>query len=115
MGFPATDFSLVRCFFPTVLKKPVLKMQKTTSNRNICLQQWSPMCQYHVMRGEGMENLVTTGKFHGKRDRGRQREKILDDVCRWLGVKDKKNIFRDARDRTGWRNMIADTFRQGTR
>jgi hypothetical protein len=30
----------------------------------------------HVIRGEGMENLVTTGKFPGKRDRGRQREKI---------------------------------------
>jgi hypothetical protein len=32
----------------------------------------------HVIRGEGMENLVTTGQIPGKRDRARQREKILD-------------------------------------
>jgi hypothetical protein len=61
-----------------------------------------------------MENLVTTGKIPGKRDRGRQREKILDGLCRWLGLKDnKEDIFRDARDRTKWRNMI-NIFRQGT-
>jgi hypothetical protein len=35
----------------------------------------------HVMNGEGRENLVTTGKIQGKRDRGRQRKKILDDKC----------------------------------
>jgi hypothetical protein len=64
----------------------------------------------HVFRGEGMENLV---KFKEK-ERGRQREKILDGVCRWLGVKDNKDIFRDVHDRTRWRNMIASAFRQGT-
>jgi hypothetical protein len=42
------------------------------------------------MRGEGMKNLVTTGKIQGKRARSRQREKILDDVCRWPGVKPTK-------------------------
>jgi hypothetical protein len=46
------------------------------------------------MHGEGMENIVTTGKIQGKRDRDRQREKTLDGVCRWLGVKDNKDIFR---------------------
>jgi hypothetical protein len=55
---------------------------------------------------EGMENLVTTGKIPEKRDRGRQREKILDGVCRWLGVRDNKDIFRDVRDRKRWKNMI---------
>jgi hypothetical protein len=63
--------------------------------------------QVHRPRGEGMETLVTTGKIQGKRDRGRQREKILDGVCRWLGVKDNKDIFRDVRDRTRRRNVIA--------
>jgi hypothetical protein len=68
----------------------------------------------HVTCGEIMENLVTTGKIQGIRDRGRQRKKINDGVCRWLGVKDNKDIFRDVRDRTKWRNMIANAFRQGT-
>jgi hypothetical protein len=61
-----------------------------------------------------MENLVTTGKILGKRDRGRQIETILDGVCIWLGVKDNKDIFRDVRDRTRWRNIIDNAFRQGT-
>jgi hypothetical protein len=65
----------------------------------------------YVMRGEGMENLVTTSKIPRKRHRGRQIEEILDGICRWLSVKDKKDTFRDVRDRTRWRNMIA--FRQG--
>jgi hypothetical protein len=29
----------------------------------------------HMMHGQGIENLVTTGKIPGKRDRGRQKRK----------------------------------------
>jgi hypothetical protein len=36
----------------------------------------------HMICGEGMKNLVNTGKILGKRDRGRQRDKILDGFCR---------------------------------
>lgn len=54
----------------------------------------------HVMRGKGMEYLISTGKIEGKRDRGRQKEKILDGMCRWLGVKDNKDIFKDVNNRT---------------
>jgi hypothetical protein len=64
----------------------------------------------HVMHVEGLENLVTTGKIHGKRDKGRQRDEILDGAFRWLGVKDNKDIFRDVRDRTRWRNYDDDTL-----
>jgi hypothetical protein len=67
-----------------------------------------------MSRGERIENLVTTGKIQGKRDRGRQKENILDGVCRWLGVKDNKDIFRDVRERTRFRNMIAKACRHGT-
>ncbi|GFO44541.1 hypothetical protein PoB_007104600 [Plakobranchus ocellatus] len=35
----------------------------------------------HVMRRGKLEHLVTTGKFEGKRSRGRQREKIMDGLC----------------------------------
>jgi hypothetical protein len=47
-----------------------------------------------MIHGERMGNLVTTDKIQGKRDRGRQRKKNLDGVCRWLGVKYNKDIFR---------------------
>jgi hypothetical protein len=53
-----------------------------------------------VIRGEEMNNLVAAGKIQGKRDIGRQGEKTLDGGCRWLGVKDNTDIFRDVRDRT---------------
>ncbi|GFO35175.1 UDP-glucuronosyltransferase 2a1-like [Plakobranchus ocellatus] len=39
----------------------------------------------HVMRRGKLEHLVTTGKFEGKRGRGRQREKIMDGLATWLG------------------------------
>jgi hypothetical protein len=68
----------------------------------------------HVMHVEKMKNIGTTGKIQGKGDIGRQREKIQDGVCRWLGVKDNKDIFRDGHDRARRRNMIANTYRDGT-
>ncbi|GFO26498.1 endonuclease-reverse transcriptase [Plakobranchus ocellatus] len=37
----------------------------------------------HVMRRRKLEHLVT-GKFEGKRSRGRQREKIMDGLATWL-------------------------------
>ncbi|GFO37775.1 hypothetical protein PoB_006428000 [Plakobranchus ocellatus] len=35
----------------------------------------------HVMRRGKLEHLVTTGKFEGKRSRGRQSEKIMDGLA----------------------------------
>jgi hypothetical protein len=40
----------------------------------------------YMFIGQGMENLVTTGKMQGEKTG--QREKILESVCLWLGVKD---------------------------
>ncbi|GFO49455.1 phospholipase a2 [Plakobranchus ocellatus] len=39
----------------------------------------------HVMKRGKLEHLVTTGKFEGKRSRGRQRENIMDGLAIWLG------------------------------
>ncbi|GFN88709.1 hypothetical protein PoB_001521500 [Plakobranchus ocellatus] len=36
----------------------------------------------HVMRRGKLEYLVITGKFEGKRSRGRKREKIMDGLAR---------------------------------
>ncbi|GFO49528.1 C-type lectin fold protein [Plakobranchus ocellatus] len=46
------------------------------------------LCEFesHVMRRGKLEHLVTTGKFEGKRSRGRQREKIMDGLATWLGT-----------------------------
>jgi hypothetical protein len=39
----------------------------------------------HIIRKELIEHTMITGKISGKRDRGRQREKILDGQANWLG------------------------------
>ncbi|GFO13440.1 hypothetical protein PoB_003994500 [Plakobranchus ocellatus] len=44
------------------------------------------------MRRGKQEHLVTTGKFEGKRSRGRQREKIMDGLATWLGPVQNKVI-----------------------
>ncbi|GFR85165.1 endonuclease-reverse transcriptase [Elysia marginata] len=38
----------------------------------------------HIMRRDGLENLLTTGKLEGGRGKGRQREKMLDGLTSWM-------------------------------
>ncbi|GFO00473.1 RNA-directed DNA polymerase from mobile element jockey [Plakobranchus ocellatus] len=61
----------------------------------------------HVMRRGKLEHLVTTGKFEGKRSRGRQREKIMDGLATWLGPGKVSDILAAVKDRDLWRDMIA--------
>ena len=68
----------------------------------------------HIMRRDGLESLVTMGKIQGKRDRGRQREKILDGLTSWHGKGSKTTLIQCTRDREMWRVMIANASRQGT-
>ncbi|GFN96828.1 hypothetical protein PoB_002333400 [Plakobranchus ocellatus] len=68
----------------------------------------------HVMRRGKLEHLVTTGKFEGKRSRGRQREKIMDGLATWLGPGKVSDILAAVKDRDLWRDIIANAYRQGT-
>ncbi|GFO09658.1 endonuclease-reverse transcriptase, partial [Plakobranchus ocellatus] len=68
----------------------------------------------HVMRRGNLEHLVTTGKFEGKRSRGRQREKIMDGLATWLGPGTVSDILAAVKDRDLWRDMIANAYKQGT-
>ncbi|GFN73758.1 transmembrane protein 106b [Plakobranchus ocellatus] len=61
-----------------------------------------------------LEHLVTTGKFEGKRSRGRQREKIMDGLATWLGPGKVSDILAAVKDRDLWRDMIANAYKQGT-
>ncbi|GFO28844.1 hypothetical protein PoB_005534900 [Plakobranchus ocellatus] len=62
----------------------------------------------HVMRRGKLEHLVTTGKFEGKRIRGRQREKIMDGLATWLGPGKVSDILAAVKDRDLWRDMTAN-------
>ncbi|GFO44849.1 glutaminase [Plakobranchus ocellatus] len=67
----------------------------------------------HVMRRGKLEHLVTTGKFEGKRSRGRQREKIMDGLATWRGPGKVSDILAAVKDRDLWRDMIANAYKQG--
>ncbi|GFN87742.1 hypothetical protein PoB_001424800 [Plakobranchus ocellatus] len=67
----------------------------------------------HVMRRGKLEHLVT-GKFEGKRGRGRQREKIMNGLATWLGPGKVSDILAAVKDRDLWRDMIANAYKQGT-
>ncbi|GFO14574.1 eukaryotic translation initiation factor 3 subunit f [Plakobranchus ocellatus] len=68
----------------------------------------------HVMRRGKLEHLVTTGKFEGKRSRGRQREKIMDGLATWLGPGKVSDILAAVKDKDLWRDVIANAYKQGT-
>ncbi|GFO00658.1 hypothetical protein PoB_002716300 [Plakobranchus ocellatus] len=68
----------------------------------------------HVMIRGKLEHLVTTGKFEGKRSRGRQREKIMDGLATWLGPGKVSDILAAVKDRDLWRDMIANAYKKGT-
>jgi hypothetical protein len=68
----------------------------------------------HILRKGKLENIVTTGKINGRKDRGRQREKMLDSLTKWHGRKSTTELIACTRDRESWRNMTANVYRQGT-
>ena len=68
----------------------------------------------HIIRRDGLENLITTGWLKGRRARGRQREKTLDGLTEWMGKDKVTDMLSFARDREVWRDMITNAFRHGT-
>ena len=69
----------------------------------------------HIMRKGELEHTVTTGKLNGKRARGRQREKIMDNLTTWLGTVRATDTIIATQNRVKWTSMIAHASRQGTR
>ena len=68
----------------------------------------------HVIRRNQLEHLVTTGKFDGKRGRGRPREKMLDSLTDWMNIRKPSEMIREMNCRVGWRSLIAHASRHGT-
>ena len=65
----------------------------------------------HLMRKDGLENLVLTGKIEGRRSRGRQWPLWMANLNEWIrerGVKYQEvALFEKARDRELWKSMIS--------
>ena len=65
----------------------------------------------HIIRTEGLEHLATTGRLEGKRSRGRQREKIITGIGKWLKI---ENLIHRAYERDDWRSLIVYAFEHDT-
>ena len=61
----------------------------------------------HVMKREKLKHLAITGMTEGKRSRGKQREKMLDRITKWLNVGRGTDSLKATRDRDAWKVMIA--------
>lgn len=62
----------------------------------------------HVMRREGLENLIMTGVVEGVRGRGRPRMKYMEGLVRLArGNMTSGQFIRVARDRKRWKSMVA--------
>ena len=68
----------------------------------------------HVMRREKLKHLITTRMMEGKRSRGKQREKMTDELANWLGADKVVEILKATRDRGIWKDMITNTIKHGT-
>ncbi|GFO05088.1 endonuclease-reverse transcriptase [Plakobranchus ocellatus] len=82
-------------FFRRMLRVPwtarktneeVLKETESTRSLMSRIRRRQAKFVGHIMRREGLENLVITGRMEGKKSRGRQREKMLDGMTSWMGT-----------------------------
>ena len=65
----------------------------------------------HVMRREGMENVIITGMVEGRRGRGRPREKYVDGLVKLIGDgMTHLQFIRATSDREQWKSMVADVL-----
>ena len=65
----------------------------------------------HIMRCEGMENLVLTGKIEGRRSRGRQRLKFITSLNRDFHTnRSDSELLILSKDRKRWKTMITNVL-----
>ena len=68
----------------------------------------------HIMRVNGLEHQVTTGKINGKRSRGRQRMKHLDGLTKCTEKERLNEVIHSGQDRIEWRAMMVNASRHDT-
>jgi hypothetical protein len=59
---------------------------EANTDRNLLNKMKQRQCMFidHVMRGEGMENLITTGKLQGKREVDKEKRSLMTFVDGWM-------------------------------
>ena len=63
----------------------------------------------HIIRKDGIENNILTGKIMAYRARGRQRYMMRDNALRWIGNnKGINDLILQEKDRGRWRDMTSN-------
>ena len=60
----------------------------------------------HIMRSEGLENLITTGMIEGRKGRGRPRKIYTDGLLKATRKTSVNELIHITRDRREWRSMV---------
>ena len=69
----------------------------------------------HIMRKNGLEKLVTTGKVEGRRARGKQRMTFIKSLLGDMkDITSAVELIQATNDRELWRSMVANVVIQGT-
>ena len=91
-------------------------LQDANTERNILKKIRKKQAEFfgHYMRKEKLEHLIMTGKIEGRKSRGRQREKLLDSITRWLQEKSRTDVLQKTRNRQEWHDLIVNSLRQDT-
>ena len=61
----------------------------------------------HVSRSSGLAKSILQGTVKGKRKRGRQKKRWVDNINEWTGM-DFANSTRAAENRTRWKGIVAN-------
>ena len=62
----------------------------------------------HIVRANGLENLVVTGRVAGTRSRGRPRKKYLHQMKEMIGGVRMQQLLNMTRDREQWRSITGN-------
>jgi len=67
----------------------------------------------HIIRADGLEKLLWSGKICGNKSRGRQRTEFTDSLNKFAMNKEGTNneLMRGTENRKKWRAMIVDVCR----
>ena len=65
----------------------------------------------HIVRENGLENLVVTGRTTGTRSRGRPRKKCLNQMKEVIGGVTTQQLLNMTRDREQWRSITGNVLK----
>ena len=81
----------------------ILREAKTTDHKH----QKSTVFIFWLQCGKKIEHVMMHGKTYGKRNKGRQRDEILNSLLSWHGRESARELIFAFAHRKMWRSIIA--------